>query len=464
MASANTEDRLVAKRSFPGEFAWGAATSAYQIEGAVNAEGRGESIWDRFSATPGKIVTGETGCGACDSFHRYEDDIRLMRELGLTGYRFSIAWPRILPSGRGRPNAAGLDYYERVVDELLSSGIEPFVTLYHWDLPQALEDRGGWPVRETAEAFAEYVAVVVARLGDRVSNWITVCEPWVVAWLGYGSGEHAPGRTSEKDALGAAHHVLLAHGLAADALRAGSPRAKVGITIDLVRFHPLTGSAVDAEVVAQAEALRNRSILDPVLTGRYPQAVLEQHDGLPPVHEGDMRLVAAPLDFLGINYYTRNVVRAGPAGGPPETVPMPDSEHTAMGWEVYPDGLYELLVQLRTDYDIPPIYVTENGAAYDDRLEDGTVDDPQRVAYVKQHLAAIERAIAGGVSVQGYFVWSLLDNFEWAFGYSRRFGIVYVDFETLRRIPKSSFYWYRDFIAAQRSRDPSLVESVPSLP
>jgi beta-glucosidase len=460
--SART-DRSVARWFFPPEFVWGTATSAYQIEGAVTAEGRGESIWDRFSAAPGKIVTGETGRIACDSFHRYEDDIRLMRELGLRGYRLSIAWPRVLPSGRGRPNAAGLDYYERVVDELLASGIEPFVTLYHWDLPQALEDRGGWPVRGTAEAFAEYVAVVVARLGDRVSNWITVCEPWVISWLGYGSGEHAPGRTSEQDALSAAHHVLLAHGLAADALRVGSSRAKVGITIDLVRFHPLTASAADAEAVARAETLRNRSILDPVLTGKYPQAVLEQHNG-PPVHEGDMRLIAAPLDFLGINYYTRNVVRADPAGGPAQTIPVPDSEHTAMGWEVYPDGLYELLIQLRTDYDIPPIYVTENGAAYDDRLlEDGTVDDRQRVAYVKQHLAAIERAITDGVSVRGYFVWSLLDNFEWAFGYSRRFGIVYVDFETLGRIPKSSFYWYRDFIAAQRSRDPSMVESVPSL-
>ena len=417
----------------------------------MGEDGRGESIWDRFSSTPGKVVNGETGRVACDSYHRYPEDVRLMRELGLNGYRFSIAWPRIVPEGRGRPNAAGLDFYERFVDELLSNGIEPFVTLYHWDLPQALEDRGGWPARATVDAFAEYVELVVARLGDRVTHWITQCEPWVISWLGYGWGEHAPGRTSDADALAAAHHVLLAHGRAAEVLRRESPRAKVGITIDLVAFHPLTDSAADAEAVAQSHALRNRSILDPVLRGEYPEEVLKRFAHvLPRVEEGDMRTIAAPLDFLGVNYYTRNIVRADPQGGVPITVPMEGVEHTEMGWEVYPDGLFELLVRLRDDYELAPLYVTENGAAFADRLLDGNVEDPQRTSYVERHLAVIARAIDEGVTVRGYFLWSLLDNFEWALGYSRRFGIVHVDFETLERTPKASYRWYRDFIAAQR--------------
>ena len=440
--------------SFPVDFVWGAATSAYQIEGAVDEDGRGESIWDRFCATPGKVANGETGRVACDSYHRHADDVRLMRELGLNGYRFSIAWPRVVPEGRGRPNKAGLDFYDRFVDELLASGIEPFVTLYHWDLPQALEDRGGWPSRETVDAFADYVAVVAERLGDRVSHWITQCEPWVISRLGYGSGEHAPGRTSEADALAAAHHVLLAHGRAAEVLRAGSPRAKVGITIDLVSFHPLIDSAADAEAVVQSDAFRNRSILDPLLRGEYPAEVLERFaDALPRVEDTDMRTIAAPLDFLGVNYYTRNVVRADPQGGLPQTVRVEAAEHTEMGWEVYPSGLYELLVRLRDDYEVPPLFVTENGAAFADRLVDGTVEDPLRTAYVEQHLSAIARAIDDGVNVRGYFLWSLLDNFEWACGYSRRFGIVYVDFETLARVPKASYRWYRDFISEQRGTE-----------
>jgi beta-glucosidase len=447
------EDRSGAGPGFPGDFVWGAATSAYQIEGAAEEEGRGESIWDRFSATPGKIATGETGRVACDSFHRYADDIRLMRELGLTGYRFSIAWPRVVPEGRGAPNPAGLDFYERFVDELLASGIDPFVTLYHWDLPQALEDRGGWPARDTADAFAEYVELLVARLGDRVSNWITVCEPWVISWLGYGTGEHAPGRTSDADAVASVHHVLLAHGRAAEVLRAGSSQARVGITIDLVRFHPATDSAEDAAAVVEADAFRNRFILDPVLRGEYPAAVLGRYTNVLQrvVQEEDLRTISAALDFLGVNYYTRNVVRAAPRGSLPEVVRVEGAEHTEMGWEVFPEGLHETLVRLRDEYDVPPLYVTENGAAFADRMVDGVVDDPRRVAYVEGHIGAIERAIADGVDVRGYFLWSLLDNFEWALGYSRRFGIVYVDFETQERVPKASYRWYRDFIAAQRA-------------
>jgi beta-glucosidase len=386
--------------------------SAYQVEGAVDADGRGESIWDRFSATPGKVVNGDSGAVACDSYHRYREDVRLVTELGLNA----------------------------------------FVTLYHWDLPQALEERGGWPARETAEAFAEYVDVVSERLDDRVHNWITQCEPWVISWLGYGLGEHAPGRRSEADALAAAHHVLLGHGLAADVLRSRSADAKVGITIDLVAFHPLTDSPDDLAAVTRSEGFRNRWILDPVLRGAYPEDMLEVYAPiLPPIEDGDLETIATPLDFLGINYYTRTVVRADAGGGPSVTVDDDGAERTAMGWEVYPEGLYELLARLRDEYELPPLYVTENGAAYADRRDNGSVHDPKRISYVERHLAAIERAIEDGIPVRGYFLWSLLDNFEWAFGYSRRFGIVYVDYETLERVPKASFHWYRDFIAASRA-------------
>jgi beta-glucosidase len=438
-------------RPFPPDFLWGAAVSAYQIEGAVDVDGRGESIWDRFSATPGKIVNGDNGAVACDSYHRYREDVKLIQELGLNAFRFSVAWPRIVPEGRGQVNEAGLDFYDRLVDELLAAGIEPFVTLYHWDLPQALEERGGWPARATAEAFAEYVDVVSERLGDRVRHWITQCEPWVVSWLGYGKGEHAPGRQSEADALAAAHHVLLGHGFAADVLRRRSSEAKVGITIDLVAFHPLTDSDADIAAVASSDGSRNRWILDPVLRGEYPEDMLEAFAPiLPAIEDGDLQTIAAPLDFLGVNYYTRTVVRADPEDGSPLTVDARDVERTDMGWEVYPDGLFELLVRLRDDYELPPLYVTENGAAYSDRRDNGTVDDPRRISYVDRHLTAIKRAMDEGISVHGYFLWSLLDNFEWAFGYSRRFGIVYVDYATLERVPKASYRWYRDYISAQR--------------
>jgi beta-glucosidase len=439
------------QNGFPADFVWGVATSAYQVEGAVAEDGRGESIWDRFAATPGKIANGDTGDVACDSYHRVTEDLRLLRDLGVSGYRFSVAWPRVLPAGTGNVNQAGLDFYDRLVDTLVASGLEPFVTLYHWDLPQVLEDRGGWPARETADAYATYVGHVVSRLGDRVRHWITQCEPWVVSWLGYGTGEHAPGRTSDADALAAAHHVLLAHGYAAQVLRARSSQARVGITIDVTSFHPLSASPEDAAAAIQADLFRNRIVLDPVLKGAYPDEVLRRYDDVfPEVRPGDMRTIAAPLDFLGVNYYTRNVVRADPAGGPPQVVSPEDVERTEMGWEVYPDGLHEVLVGLRDGYRVPPLYVTENGAAFADRLVAGEVEDRLRVDYVARHLEAVGRARADGVDVRGYFLWSLLDNFEWAHGFGRRFGIVYVDFETLRRTPKASYRWYRDFIAAQR--------------
>ena len=438
-------------RHLPPGFAWGAAFSAYQVEGAVHEDGRGESIWDRFTALPGVIENGDTGAVACDSYHRYRDDVRLMHDLGLNAFRFSIAWPRVLPEGHGRVNEAGLDFYDRLVDELPAAGIEPFVTLYHWDLPQKLEDAGGWPVRETAEAFAQYVEVVAARLGDRVTRWITQNEPWVVAWLGYGIGQDAPGRKSVADAVAAGHHVLLSHGLALEVLRRDAPSAQVGITIDLIPMHPLTDDPADVDAARVEDAVRNRWFLDPILRGEYPADGMRRLGSmLPPFAGEDMRLISAPIDFLGINYYRRHVVTAD-ADGEPVVVDPPGAETTGMGWEIYPQGLHELLVQLHEAYPVPPLYVTENGAAFEDVRSNGKVDDPRRSAYLEGHVGAIADAIADGVPVAGYFVWSLLDNFEWSRGYSQRFGIVYVDFETLERVPKASYHWYRDVIAGQRN-------------
>ena len=437
---------------FPPGFVWGVAGSAYQIEGAVTEDGRGESIWDRFAALPGAIANGDTGVVACDSYHRFGEDVRLMRDLGVAAYRFSISWPRVVPDGRGRVNPAGLDFYDRMVDELLASGIEPFVTLYHWDLPHALEDRGGWPSRGTVEAFSEYTEVVAARLGDRVRHWITQNEPWVISWLGYGLGVHAPGRASKVDALAAAHHVLLAHGRAADVLRREAPGARVGVTIDLVPMYPLTGSEADVEAARRADGSRNRWFLDPVLGRGYPRDMLEAYGSiLPRMDDGDLETIAAPLDFLGVNYYTRNVVRAGADPAAPTTVETDDAEHTDMGWEVYPDGLTDLLARLHREYELPDLYITENGAAFVDDRRNGSVSDPQRISYLERHLAALADSIEQGVPVRGYFLWSLLDNFEWALGYTKRFGIVYVDFDTLERVPKTSYGWYRDFIAATRT-------------
>ena len=432
--------------SFPPDFVFGAATSAYQIEGALGEDGRGESIWDRFCAVPGAVLNGDTGAVACDSYHRYREDVRLARELGLDAYHFSIAWPRVVPEGRGRVNEAGLDFYDRLVDELLAAGIAPYPTLYHWDLPQPLEDEGGWPVRGTAEAFAEYVEAVAARLGDRVGHWLTQNEPWVVAWLGYGTGVHAPGRRSEADAVAAAHHVLLSHGLALEVLRRESPASRVGLSVDLIPMHPLTDSEADAAAARAQDVARNRWILDPLLRGAYPKECLARFGSfLPQTAADDLSVISAPLDFLGVNYYRRNVVQADAGIVSPE-----GREYTTMGWEVGPEFLHELLVQLRDEYDVPPLVVTENGAAFADTVADGRVDDPRRAAYLEGHVEAVARALADGVPVTGYFVWSLLDNFEWAQGYSQRFGLVYVDYATLERTPKMSYAWYRDFIAAQR--------------
>jgi len=436
--------------SFPSDFIWGAATASYQIEGAAFEDGRGESVWDRFSATPGKVRGGDSGAVACDFYHRYPDDVRLMKELGLDAFRFSIAWPRVLPKGRGVVNEKGLDFYDRLVDELLANDIEPFATLFHWDTPQALEDAGGWPVRATAEAFVEYAEAVVARLGDRVRRWMTHNEPWVHAWIGHAWGEHAPGRTSEADAVAAAHHLLLSHGWAMEAIRRAAPDAQVGIVLNLAHAYPASDSPEDEAAAWRVDGEGNRWFLDPIFRGSYPADLLERNELLVPVvQDGDLETISAPIDFLGVNNYFRFVVGAGPNG--PQFVANPEAQHTDMGWEVHPDGLYKLLVRVANDYAPPAIYVTENGAAFGDvRVHDGAVHDPERTAYLETYIDAVRRATAEGAPLKGYFVWSFLDNFEWGHGYSKRFGIVYIDYPTLQRVPKDSFYWYRDLIAANR--------------
>ena len=443
---------------FPPDFVWGAATASYQIEGAVHADGRGESVWDRFSATPGNVRGGDTGDVACDFYNRFRDDVALMGELGLGAFRFSISWPRVLPDGRGTVNQRGLDFYDRLVDELLAREIEPFATLFHWDSPQALEADGGWRARQTAEAFAEYAETVAARLGDRVRYWITHNEPWVYAWIGHAWGEHAPGLTSEPDAVAVAHHLLLGHGLAVNAIRQHVPDAQVGITLNLSHAYPASDSPEDEAATWRVDGEGNRWFLDPIFRGAYPADLLERNEQVAPfVRDGDFDVMSTPIDFLGINNYFRFVVSAGSAG--PRFVQADHAALTDMGWEVYPEGLRRLLVRVAEDYAPAAIYVTENGAAFGDvRVHDGRVHDPERVAYLESYIGAVGDAIADGAPVRGYFVWSLLDNFEWAHGFSKRFGIVYVDYPTLERVPKDSFYWYRDFIASRpRAPRPSPI-------
>jgi beta-glucosidase len=434
------------------DFIWGVATSAYQIEGATSAAGRGESIWDRFAATPGKVKGGDTGSIACDFYHRYPEDIELARELGIDAFRFSVSWPRVLPEGRGDVNEQGLDFYERLVEELLAAGIEPFLNLFHWDLPQSLQDAGGWTARATADAFAEYAAAVAGRLGDRVRYWSTHNEPYCTSWLGYGLGEHAPGGTDVRDALAASHHVLLSHGLAVPEIRRHAPNASVGIIVDSWPAHAATADPEDAIAARAADGVRNRWFFGALLHGEYPSDVLERFADLaPPIQDGDLGTISTSLDWFGINNYSRTLHRAD--GTPEGRVVRPSGAPlTAMGWEVYPDGLREVLRRLHYEYGSPPLYVTENGAAFDDvRTHGGRVHDVDRIAYLNAYIRSVDEAAADGVDVRGYFVWSLLDNFEWALGYSKRFGLVYVDYPTLQRVPKDSFAWYRDLIRSRRS-------------
>ena len=437
---------------FPEGFVWGTATASYQIEGATTEDGRGESIWDRFSHTPGKVANGDTGDVADDHYHRWPEDIQLMQSLGLQAYRFSIAWPRVIPDGIGAVNEAGLDFYDRLTDGLLAAGIEPYVTLYHWDLPQALQDKGGWPNRDAVGWFTDYVAVVSSRLGDRVHRWITHNEPWVVAFLGYATGEHAPGLQDPAAALQAAHHLLLSHGQAVSILRQnGDSATQVGITLNLSWVDPASEHPADREAAQRYDGCCTRLFLDPLFRGAYPADMLAYYSHLAPrVEADDLLRISTPIDFLGVNYYTRAVVADDPNGGLLRTraILPPYSQYTEMGWEVYPEGLYKLLRRLHQEYHPPALYITENGCAFADRVESGQVHDPARISYLREHLIQAHRAIQEGVPLRGYFVWSLLDNFEWAHGYTKRFGIVYVDYATQARIPKDSALWYKQVIAA----------------
>ncbi|MFE2539458.1 GH1 family beta-glucosidase [Actinacidiphila glaucinigra] len=441
--------------ALPDGFVWGAATAAYQIEGAVAEDGRAPSIWDTFSRTPGKVANGDTGDVACDHYHRVPEDIGLMGRLGLDAYRFSLAWPRVMPQGGGPVNPAGLAFYDRLVDALLEAGITPFPTLYHWDLPQAQQDRGGWPERETALRFAEYAAVVAERLGDRVTHWATLNEPLCSAWIGHLQGVMAPGLTDLKAAVRASYHLHLGHGLAVQALRAAVPNAQVGIVNNLSPCEPASDRPEDVAAALRSDGHTNRWWLDPIHGRGYPEDMLELYGVELPVQAGDMETIAAPLDWLGLNYYFRDIVADDPAGPVPHTraVRVPDVRRTAMDWEVHAGGLERLLLRLTEEYGARKIYVTENGSAYEDRVgPDGQVHDPERTAYLEEHLAACARAVRGGAPLAGYFAWSLLDNFEWAYGYDKRFGLVHVDYETQRRTVKGSGRRYADIIAAHRAR------------
>lgn len=436
--------------AFPAGFVWGTATASFQIEGGI--EERGRCIWDDFCRWPGKVVGGDTGDVADDHYHRYREDVALMASLGMKAYRFGVSWPRVLPEGHGQVSEKGLGFYDRLVDELLAAGIEPYVTLYHWDLPSALQRQGGWAVRDVVERFVDYAAIVADRLGDRVNHWITHNEPWVVAFLGHGTGIHAPGWQDWGQALQVAHHLLLSHGMAVPVLRsAGGTNTQVGITLNLSPSYAASDSPADQEAGRRHDGFANRWFLDPVFRGEYPQDMWRLYGHLVPrVAPQDMDIIKAPIDFLGVNYYARAVVQDA------ADVPVlgyssvhPEGEYTHMDWEVFPDGLTRLLLRLAQDYCSPKFYITENGCAYEDTVAaDGQIHDQQRLAYYRAHLAAAQRAIQQGADLRGYFAWSLMDNFEWAYGYSRRFGLTYVDFATQERIVKDSGKFYAGVVAA----------------
>ncbi len=460
---------------FPSGFVWGAATAAYQIEGAVSEDGRLPSIWDTFSHTAGKIRNGDTGDVAADHYHRMAADVRLMRTLGLGAYRFSVAWPRVQPTGAGPANPAGLDFYSRLVDELLATGIDPVVTLYHWDLPQALQDRGGWADRDTALRFADYAGLVGQTLGDRVTMVSTLNEPWCSAFLGHASGLHAPGHTDAAEALVAAHHLNLAHGLGTTALRAVLPSTvPVSVTLNLANVRAASDRPEDLDAARAADALANRIFLGPILDGAYPDDLLLYTAEVVDwafVHDGDLAAINVPIDVLGVNYYAPSLVAAMPPGGltkrwvndpqggdEPSIWPGSDracslpqaGPYTAMGWRIEAASLTELLLDVHARYPHLPLMITENGAAFEDEIHDGQVVYEARISYLRDHLAAVHAAIVEGVDVRGYFLWSLLDNFEWAWGYGKRFGIVHVDYASQDRTPKASAYWYRDVIRTNR--------------
>jgi beta-glucosidase len=442
---------------FPKDFHWGTATAAYQIEGAVNRDGRGPSIWDIFSHTPGATKKGDTGDIACDHYHHWKEDIQLMKTLGCKAYRFSVAWPRILPDGIGKVNQSGVDFYNHLIDEMLQAGITPMLTLYHWDLPARLKD--GWLNRSTADAFAEYSVICAKFFGDRVKYWATINEPMCASFMGYSWGHHAPGINDPYKGLVAAHHILLAHGKAVTAIHSVSTDAQVGIPLNLMSIYPQTSSDEDQTAARIAEGLFNRWFIDPIYKGAYPVETVQEYvrkgvlkdENLDFVKENDMQTISVPMDYLGLNYYTRQVYHVEEGQDPAEIhihqLPAPADNQTEMGWEIYPKGFYDLLIKVNEEYHPKKIMITENGASYSTAPDaNGKVNDVQRIRYLDLHLQTIAKAIQAGVPVAGYYLWSLMDNFEWGHGYSQRFGMVYVDYKTQKRYPKESAYWYRDVI------------------
>ena len=446
------------KLKFPDGFIWGTATSSYQIEGAWNEDGKGESTWDRFTHNPGHVIDSSTGDVACDHYHRWPEDVALMKELGYPAYRFSVSWPRIRPDGYGKTNQPGLDHYSRLVDGLLNSGIEPFVTLFHWETPMALEEEGGWGIRSTTEAFSEYADVISKHLGDRVTNWITHNEPWCTAFLSYQQGIHAPGVTDWTTAIRASHHVLLSHGLAVQAIRSNVPGAEVGIALNHEFADPASDSQADFDQARIYDGYYNRWFLDPVYGRDYPADMVRHYeekgylpDGLEFIKGSDMKTIAVPLDFQGVNYYTRVILRDEEVEDNRPVSLKPREPLTEMSWEVFPEGLYQFLNRFNFHYRPKKLYVTENGCSYmDEPDKDGRVKDRRRIAYLAEHFAAAHRTLQNGVPLAGFFVWSFMDNMEWSQGYQQRFGLIHVDFDSLKRIPKESAYWYGQVIAANR--------------
>lgn len=447
---------------FPKNFLWGAATAAFQIEGASSDGGRAPSIWDKFCSEPGRIEDGSDGTKACEHYYRWREDLDLMQSLKLKAYRFSISWSRVIPDGKGQLNPEGVKFYSDLIDGLLARGIQPWITLYHWDLPLALEAEGGWLNRETADHFTAYSRQMIKLFGDRVKHWITHNEPWCVSHLGYRTGEHAPGLKDSRSAYIAAHHVLLSHGLAVKAMRELRDDLQIGITLNLCPAYPASESEVDVKATKKFDGEFNRWFLDPVFKGQYPADMLAfvQEDcgakGLDFIKDGDTKLMAEPTDFFGINYYSRGVIRGDEKapGQLPRTLSQSENV-TDMGWEISSKGLEDILVRVQNDYQPKAIYVTENGAAYPDGPgSDGKVHDQRRMLYLSEHFAAANKAMERGAKLKGYFVWSFLDNFEWAFGYKKRFGIVWVDYVTQKRTAKDSAHWYSQVIETQ---DPSLL-------
>ncbi len=448
-------------RSFPADFVWGVATSAYQIEGAHDEDGRRPSIWDTFCRQPGAIDNGDTGDVACDHYHRWQEDLDLVEQLGAGAYRFSVAWPRVIPTGTGVVNKRGLDFYDALVDKLLARGITPFVTLYHWDLPQDQQDRGGWPLRDTSYAFADYASVVATALGDRVANWVTVNEPLCSAWLGHLEGVMAPGVKDIAAAVPASFHLHLAHGLGVQAIRSAAKLTpSVGIVNNLSPVVAATDRAEDVAAATRGDGHTNRWWLDPIHGRGYPRDMVEVYGVEPPVRGNDLDVISEPLDFLGINYYFREMARDDPQGVAPQVahVRVPDALETAMGWEVYPQGLEDILVRVAEEYGPKKIYVTENGSAWADHPDaDGNVDDVERAEYLESHVEACAGASSRGAPIAGYFAWSLLDNFEWSYGYDKRFGLVRVDYDTQLRTIKTSGRRFTDIVERHRASVPEVV-------